>query len=209
MISAILLAAGESKRILSENKLIKSFKGKPLINHILESLIKSKVNKIIIVLGYEHIKIKKLLLKSKKITFTINRNYKRGISSSIKSGLKKIDKKNRGFINRLSDGGFKVVFLLRLNPLSSIDSISYFAGAMGMNVYKFMLSTMAGVTPLIVVGTLFGSKAIEKYNIGLELLVIFTFIYIANQLRKVKIVQKIKNARNNRLKRKTREHGTQ
>ncbi len=114
-------------------------------------------------------------------------------------------KKNRGFINRLSDGGFKVVFLLRLNPLSSIDSISYFAGAMGMNVYKFMLSTMAGVTPLIVVGTLFGSQAIEKYNIGLELLVIFTFIYIANQLRKVKLVQKIKNARNNRLKRKTRE----
>ena len=106
MISAILLAAGESKRILSENKLIKSFKGKPLINHILESLIKSKVNKIIIVLGYEHTKIKKLLLKSKKITLIINKNYKRGMSSSIKSGLKKIDKKNRGFIITHSDMPF-------------------------------------------------------------------------------------------------------
>ena len=72
MITAILLAAGESKRVPSENKLIKSFKGKPLINHILKSLIKSKVNKIVIVLGCDRIKIKKILLKSKKITLTIN-----------------------------------------------------------------------------------------------------------------------------------------
>ena len=40
MISAILLAAGKSKRLKGENKLIKNFKGKPLINHILSSLIK-------------------------------------------------------------------------------------------------------------------------------------------------------------------------
>ena len=106
MISAILLAAGESKRIPLENKLIKSFKGKPLINHILKSLIKSKVNKIIIVLGYEHIKIKKILLKSKKITLTINKNYKKGISSSIKSGLKKVTKKNIGFMITHSDMPF-------------------------------------------------------------------------------------------------------
>jgi len=55
MISAILLAAGQSKRMERENKLIKKYKGKPLINHILKSLIKSKVNKIIIVLGYLYI----------------------------------------------------------------------------------------------------------------------------------------------------------
>ena len=60
MITALLLAAGESKRIPTENKLIKRFKDKPLINHILNSLIKSKVNKIIIVLGYEHFKLKKI-----------------------------------------------------------------------------------------------------------------------------------------------------
>jgi molybdenum cofactor cytidylyltransferase len=106
MISAILLAAGESKRIPLENKLIKNFKGRPLINHILRSLIKSKVNKIIIVLGYEHIIIRKLLLKSKKIILTINKNYKNGISSSIKSGLKKITRKNKGFMITHSDMPF-------------------------------------------------------------------------------------------------------
>ena len=106
MISAILLSAGESKRIPFENKLIKNFKGKPLINHILRSLIKSKVSKIIIVLGHEHVKVKNLLTKSKKITFIVNKNYKKGISSSIKLGLKKVNRKNKGFIIAHSDMPF-------------------------------------------------------------------------------------------------------
>jgi len=111
-------------------------------------------------------------------------------------------KKNKNFLNRLSDGGFRLIFALRLNPLTSVDSISYFAGALRMNVYKFLFATLAGTTPLIIVATFFGSNVLEKYNIGLELLVIFTFIYIADQLRKIKIVQKIKTARSNRLARK-------
>ena len=103
MITAILLAAGQSKRLKGENKLTKLFKGKPLINHILFSLIKSKVNKIIIVLGFEHLKIKTKLLKSKKINFVINKNYKKGMSSSIKTGLKKLPKNNKGFLIVLGD----------------------------------------------------------------------------------------------------------
>ena len=98
MITAILLAAGQSKRLKNENKLIKLFKKKLLINHILSSLIKSKVNKIIIVLGFEHLKVKKKLLKSKKIKFVINKNYKKGISSSIKTGLSGLSKHNKGFL---------------------------------------------------------------------------------------------------------------
>ena len=98
MISAILLAAGQSKRLRYENKLIKNYKGKHLIHHILKSLIKSKVHKIIVVLGHESRKIKKIVLKSKKIIFVVNSSYKKGISSSIKSGLKKISKKNIGFL---------------------------------------------------------------------------------------------------------------
>ncbi len=44
MIKAILLAAGQSKRLKSENKLVKIYKKKPLINHSLNILHKSKVN---------------------------------------------------------------------------------------------------------------------------------------------------------------------
>ena len=63
MISAILLAAGESKRFGSKNKLIENFKKKPLINHVLKSLINSKIDEIFIILGFEKIKIKKVILK--------------------------------------------------------------------------------------------------------------------------------------------------
>jgi len=140
MISAILLAAGESKRIPLENKLIKNFKGKPLINHILKSLIKSKVNKIIIVLGYEHIKIRKLLLKSKKITLITNKNYKNGISSSIKSGLKKINKKNKGFMITHSDMPF--IKLSHINRIySSLLKKDYLVHAM---TYKKIIGNPIG-----------------------------------------------------------------
>ena len=117
MISAILLAAGKSKRLKGENKLIKNFKGKPLINHILSSLIKSKVNKIFIVAGYQNQKIKKIALKSKKITFVINSQYLKGISTSIKCGLKKISKKNIGFL--IAHADMPLVSKTILNTLCS------------------------------------------------------------------------------------------
>ena len=98
MITAILLAAGQSKRLVNQNKLIKNYKRKPLINHAVQSIIKSKIEKLIIVLGFEYLKVKKKVNKNKKIQFVINHNYKKGISSSIKCGLKKISNKNYGFI---------------------------------------------------------------------------------------------------------------
>jgi len=115
MISAILLAAGQSKRLKNENKLTKIYKNKPLINHILSLLIRSEINKIILVVGYEASKIKKISRKSKKIIFVLNKNYKNGISSSIKTGLKKISKTNKGFIIVHSDMPF--VTKLNLNKI--------------------------------------------------------------------------------------------
>ena len=117
MITAILLAAGQSKRFKNGNKLLKNYKGKYLINHILKSLIKSKVNKIIIVLGHENRKIKKIALKNKKITFVINSQYLKGISTSIKSGLKKISKKNIGFL--IAHADMPLVSKAILNTLCS------------------------------------------------------------------------------------------
>ena len=106
MIKAILLAAGQSKRMNSENKLIKLYKNKPLINYSLNVFKKSKVNKIIIVLGHQHKEVKKIIKKNKKIIFTYNKNYKKGMASSIKIGLKKISKNDKGFIIAQSDMPF-------------------------------------------------------------------------------------------------------
>ena len=106
MISAILLAAGQSKRLRSENKLIKKFKNKSLINHSLLALQKSKVDKIVIVLGYQHKEVKKVINRNKKNIFVLNKKFKLGISSSINTGLRKISKKDKGFIIVQSDMPF-------------------------------------------------------------------------------------------------------
>src|SRR6056300_559288 len=85
MITAILLAAGQSKRVPTKNKLLIKYKKKILINNILNQLIK---------------------IKSKKIKFVINKKFKTGMASSIKEGLKKLDKKNKGFLIVQSDMPF-------------------------------------------------------------------------------------------------------
>ena len=106
MIKAILLAAGKSKRLRSENKLIKKFKNKSLINHSLLALHKSKVDKIVIVLGHQHKEVKKVIKSNKKNIFVLNKKFKLGMSSSINTGLKKISKKDKGFIIVQSDMPF-------------------------------------------------------------------------------------------------------
>ena len=106
MIKVILLAAGLSKRMKSENKLIKLYKNKPLINYSLNVLKKSKANKIIIVLGHQYKEVRKIIKKNKKIIFIYNKNYKKGMASSIKMGLKKVSKNDKGFIVAQSDMPF-------------------------------------------------------------------------------------------------------
>ena len=91
MIKAILLAAGRSKRLKSENKLIKLYKKKPLINHSLNSLHKSKVNKVIIVLGHQNKEVKKIIKKNKKNIFIYNKNYKKGMAKMTPLGLNCIE----------------------------------------------------------------------------------------------------------------------
>ena len=98
MISAIVLATSQSKRMGGDNKLMKKYNKKYLINHIIGTLIKSKVNKIIVVLGFQKSKVRKITVKNKKINFVFNKNYKSGMASSIKTGLKEISKRSIGFL---------------------------------------------------------------------------------------------------------------
>ena len=98
MISAIVLAAGQSKRMGGDNKLMKKYNKKYLINHIIGTLIKSKVNKIIVVLGFQKSKVRKIIVKNKKINLIFNKNYKSGMASSIKVGLRRISKRSIGFL---------------------------------------------------------------------------------------------------------------
>jgi uncharacterized membrane protein YdjX (TVP38/TMEM64 family) len=50
--------------------------------------------------------------------------------------------------DRLARQGVWVVFLLRVNPLTSSDIVSYAAGAFGVPVRRVALGTLAGMAPL-------------------------------------------------------------
>ena len=103
MISAILLAAGKSKRMKGENKLIKQINGIPLINHSVKNILDSSIDELIIVLGYQDKIIKRIILKNKKIKFFLNENFNSGMASSIKIGVKNLSKKTHAFFICLAD----------------------------------------------------------------------------------------------------------
>ncbi len=187
MIKVILLAAGLSKRMKSENKLIKLYKNKPLINYSLNVLKKSKVNKIIIVLGHQYKEVRKIIKKNKKIIFTYNKNYKKGMASSIKMGLKKVSKNDQGFIVAQSDMPFVKLsdinkicrsiknkkFLVHAlkyknrlgNPIGfDISLIKKFKNIKGQFGAKFMVKRLKNRTNFINISSLKSFKDFDKVS---------------------------------------------
>jgi len=103
MISAILLAAGQSKRMNGKNKLTKEIQGIPLIKLSVKNILASSINELIIVLGYQKEIIEKLIDKNEKIKFVLNKNFESGMASSIKTGLKNLSEKTEAFFICLGD----------------------------------------------------------------------------------------------------------
>ena len=81
MISSILLAAGESKRMESENKLVKEVNGIPILKYAVKNILGSSIDELIIVLGHEKEIIESIIEKNRKIKFVYNKNYKNGVTS--------------------------------------------------------------------------------------------------------------------------------
>ena len=95
-IKKILLAAGQSKRFGDKNKLLAMINGKPIINHILDTLFEIyDPSELIVIVGYEH-KIIKNLIFNKDIKILENINYKKGIGTSIALGINNLDTEING-----------------------------------------------------------------------------------------------------------------
>ena len=103
MISAILLAAGQSKRMNGENKLTKELQDIPLIKLSVKNILASSINELIIVLGHQKEIIEKLIDKSEKIKFVFNKDFESGMASSIKTGIDNLSEKTEAFFICLGD----------------------------------------------------------------------------------------------------------
>ena len=101
-IESFILAAGTSKRTGKINKLTKKYKNKPLIEHTIQNYIDSNIDYNNIITGFESDKINKIALKFNLVTI-YNKNFSKGILSSIKVAIHNIQKQTTGVIIGLGD----------------------------------------------------------------------------------------------------------
>jgi molybdenum cofactor cytidylyltransferase len=110
MISAILLGAGESKR-MKVNKLFLPWGRETIFEHCFNTLLRSRVKEIIVVLNPQNEGMKRKFEKrcastTQKVKVTFNPYYKRGISTSIHKGLQVMNPRSEGILISLGDQPF-------------------------------------------------------------------------------------------------------
>ncbi|MBN1974228.1 MAG: nucleotidyltransferase family protein [Sedimentisphaerales bacterium] len=101
MICAIVLAAGCSKR-MGTQKLLLPFGKSTVISHIVNQLTKSKVEKTYVVVGHQREQVIKEL-SDKPIGIIQNPEYKSGMLSSIRAGIRNIPQEYDAVIIALGD----------------------------------------------------------------------------------------------------------
>jgi uncharacterized membrane protein YdjX (TVP38/TMEM64 family) len=80
---------------------------------------------------------------------------------------------------RLSNSGIWVIFLLRVNPLTSSDLVSYAAGLTRMSIWKVMLGTLLGMAPLCWIQAYFADQLLQAFPGLIYPLIIASIIYVA------------------------------
>ena len=129
MISAIILAAGEGKRIGSTKALL-NWGNENLINYQLNSLSHKSITEKIVVVGSESEKVKKSIFKN-EIKIAENNNYLSGKTSSIKKGISYIGNDQNDILliavdqPRTEDLINKVIDFHITNPLDKKISMPY------------------------------------------------------------------------------------
>lgn len=107
------------------------------------------------------------------IDFFIARRYARGLVE------KKVDTKLRIKFDDFSQkyGGF-AIFLLRVNPLTTSDLVSYLAGLSKIKAKSFLIWTTAGLIPMIFLQTYLGEYFIKQNPILYAIVIALSVFYL-------------------------------
>lgn len=101
MLSAILLAAGESKR-MGEPKQLMPFSQSTILEQAVDNLLSSAVSEVVVVLGYRAEEVAKAIA-ARPVKIGVNPGYQQGMSSSIIAGLNLIDSQAQAVMLALGD----------------------------------------------------------------------------------------------------------
>jgi len=102
MISAIVLAAGNSLRMGRQNKLLLPYGNKTIIEQVVDQLLDSRVGEVVVVVGYEQNKIK-AALAMRPVKLVFNSRYQTGMTTSIQTGVAAASPRARGYLICLGD----------------------------------------------------------------------------------------------------------
>ncbi len=101
MIWAMILAAGESKR-MGKPKLLLPYGEKTIIETIVETVVSSNVENTLIILGSDREKIEEKI-KNSPVKIVYNRDFRSGMLSSVQCGLKALPQETRAVLVVLGD----------------------------------------------------------------------------------------------------------
>lgn len=151
-ISAILLGAGESKRMGVDKLSLPWGKG-TVFKHCYENLLKSEVKEVIVVLGPNN-QVLKGVPQNRKVKVVINPFFRKGMSTSIRRGLQALPSNCQGILIALGDQPYlktrTINALIRaFDPRKKGIVIPSFQGKLGHPVifhpkYKKALSNLKG-----------------------------------------------------------------
>jgi molybdenum cofactor cytidylyltransferase len=97
MISMVVLAAGKSTRMRGTNKLLASIEGVPMIRRVVQTALASKVDEVIVVLGWEEEKIRSALT-GLHCKIAVNKRFEEGQSSSVRVGFAEVNPSSRAVL---------------------------------------------------------------------------------------------------------------
>lgn len=85
-IAALVLAAGQSRRMGRVNKLLTEIEGRPMVARVVDNVLASAARPVAVVTGHQADQVR-AALEGREVRFVDNPDYAEGLSSSLKHGL--------------------------------------------------------------------------------------------------------------------------
>jgi molybdenum cofactor cytidylyltransferase len=89
LIAAIVLAAGKSER-LGRPKQLLELDGRPVLQHVVDAVARSRVDDVVVVLGHERERIESAIVVPPRARVIFNPSFAEGQSTSVRRGLEEV-----------------------------------------------------------------------------------------------------------------------
>ncbi len=101
-VSALVLAAGQSRRMGPVNKLLQEVAGKPMVRHAVEAALASRCGEVVVVTGHEREAVE-AALQGLDVRFAHNPDFAEGLSTSLRAGIAALGQGSEGALVLLGD----------------------------------------------------------------------------------------------------------